>query len=325
MPRATACASPSRRYDPAEISAWVDRSIRTFTPNFFADRAGQGGARRATRSSSSGCSARARPWSSRSSPAIPRSRARPSLPTCPTSSATSAKRRPREASRSSATCRRSTPAELRALGRDLSRRAAASIARTDRPAIHRQDAQQLDVRRADPADPAQRPHHRCPPPPDGLLLLQLEAALRAAASTIRNALDTMGHYYADYVRLMRHFDAAQPGKVHRVIYERSGRRRRRRGAPPARLSRLAVRPGLPRLPLQSSARCGRSAPTRCASRSTARGSTSGARSSRGSDPLKEALGPALERLAAYRDRTTTDDLFRGHRGRRPRPCSAIMT
>jgi tetratricopeptide (TPR) repeat protein len=34
-----------------------------------------------------------------------------------------------------------------------------------------------------------------------------------------NALDTMGRYYADYVRLMRHFDRALPGWVHRVIYE----------------------------------------------------------------------------------------------------------
>ena len=34
-----------------------------------------------------------------------------------------------------------------------------------------------------------------------------------------NALDTMGHHYADYVRLMRHFDGAQPGKIHRIIYD----------------------------------------------------------------------------------------------------------
>jgi tetratricopeptide (TPR) repeat protein len=34
-----------------------------------------------------------------------------------------------------------------------------------------------------------------------------------------NALDTMGRYYSDYVRLMRHFDKVQPGAVHRVIYE----------------------------------------------------------------------------------------------------------
>lgn len=34
-----------------------------------------------------------------------------------------------------------------------------------------------------------------------------------------NALDTMGRHYADYVRLMRHYDGAMPGFVHRVIYE----------------------------------------------------------------------------------------------------------
>lgn len=31
----------------------------------------------------------------------------------------------------------------------------------------------------------------------------------------------MGRYYADYVRLMAHIDAVQPGAVHRVIYERT--------------------------------------------------------------------------------------------------------
>lgn len=34
-----------------------------------------------------------------------------------------------------------------------------------------------------------------------------------------NRLETMGQYYAEYVRLMRHFDAAQAGMVHRVIYD----------------------------------------------------------------------------------------------------------
>lgn len=34
-----------------------------------------------------------------------------------------------------------------------------------------------------------------------------------------NALDTMGAYYVDYVRLMRHIDKVQPGAVHRIIYE----------------------------------------------------------------------------------------------------------
>ncbi|MCY7281134.1 MAG: sulfotransferase [Sphingomonas bacterium] len=34
-----------------------------------------------------------------------------------------------------------------------------------------------------------------------------------------NALDTMGRYYVDYVRLMRHFDGVQPTMVHRIIYD----------------------------------------------------------------------------------------------------------
>ena len=33
------------------------------------------------------------------------------------------------------------------------------------------------------------------------------------------ALDDMGRYYADYVRLMAHVDRVLPGRVHRVIYE----------------------------------------------------------------------------------------------------------
>jgi len=32
-------------------------------------------------------------------------------------------------------------------------------------------------------------------------------------------LDNVGRYYRDYVELMRHFDSALPGRVHRVIYE----------------------------------------------------------------------------------------------------------
>ena len=34
------------------------------------------------------------------------------------------------------------------------------------------------------------------------------------------SLEDMGHYYADYVRLMAHVDQVLPGRVHRVIYER---------------------------------------------------------------------------------------------------------
>ena len=35
-----------------------------------------------------------------------------------------------------------------------------------------------------------------------------------------NSLDSIGHYYRDYLRLMRHFDRVLPGKIHRVINER---------------------------------------------------------------------------------------------------------
>ncbi|MCC6926296.1 tetratricopeptide repeat-containing sulfotransferase family protein [Novosphingobium sp.] len=34
------------------------------------------------------------------------------------------------------------------------------------------------------------------------------------------SLDDMGRYYADYVRLMAHLDRVLPGRIHRVIYER---------------------------------------------------------------------------------------------------------
>jgi len=34
------------------------------------------------------------------------------------------------------------------------------------------------------------------------------------------SLEGIGHYYRDYLRLMRHFDRVQPGAVHRVINER---------------------------------------------------------------------------------------------------------
>ncbi|MFX5873827.1 sulfotransferase, partial [Acinetobacter baumannii] len=33
------------------------------------------------------------------------------------------------------------------------------------------------------------------------------------------ALDDMGRYYRDYVRLMEHVDTVLPGRVHRVLYE----------------------------------------------------------------------------------------------------------
>ena len=42
----------------------------------------------------------------------------------------------------------------------------------------------------------------------------------ARGQTFTYDLDEIGRYYRDYVRLMAHYDAAAPGAVHRVIYER---------------------------------------------------------------------------------------------------------
>jgi tetratricopeptide (TPR) repeat protein len=52
-------------------------------------------------------------------------------------------------------------------------------------------------------------------------------------------LADMGHYYADYVRLMAHVDAVLPGKVHRVIYEQMV------ADPEAEIRRLLDHAGLP--------------------------------------------------------------------------------
>jgi len=42
----------------------------------------------------------------------------------------------------------------------------------------------------------------------------------ARGQSFSYSLDDLGRYYRDYVALMAHFDAALPGRIHRVIYER---------------------------------------------------------------------------------------------------------
>ncbi len=42
----------------------------------------------------------------------------------------------------------------------------------------------------------------------------------ARGQSFAYALDHLGFYYADYVRLLAHFDRVLPGRIHRVIYER---------------------------------------------------------------------------------------------------------
>ena len=58
----------------------------------------------------------------------------------------------------------------------------------------------------------------------------------------------IGRYYRDYVRLMAHIDAVLPGARAPGHLRATGGRHRGRGAPAARLSRAAVRAGLPALP-----------------------------------------------------------------------------
>ena len=109
-------------------------------------------------------------------------------------------------------------------------------------------------------------------------------------------LADLGRYYRDYVELMAHFDEVLPGRVHRVIYERMVEDTEGRGPPPARLLRPAVRAGLPALLRERARRCGPRAPSRSASPSTARASTSGGTSRRGSARSRRRSGPSL---AAY--------------------------
>ncbi len=42
----------------------------------------------------------------------------------------------------------------------------------------------------------------------------------ARGQSFTYGLEDLGRYYADYVRLMEHFDRVLPGRIHRVIYER---------------------------------------------------------------------------------------------------------
>ena len=42
----------------------------------------------------------------------------------------------------------------------------------------------------------------------------------ASGVTFSYSLDSIGHFYRDYVRLMAHFDQMQPGAIHRILNER---------------------------------------------------------------------------------------------------------
>jgi tetratricopeptide (TPR) repeat protein len=106
-------------------------------------------------------------------------------------------------------------------------------------------------------------------------------------------LANFGHYYREYVRLTRHFDQVAPGAVHRVIHEQLI------ADPEAEIRRLLDHAGLPFneacLRFHETQR-----PIRTASSEqvrqplSAEGTDQWRRFEQWLDPLKEALGPALE-------------------------------
>ena len=133
------------------------------------------------------------------------------------------------------------PPTLRGTRRALPARRPASSARRTRPFFIDKMPNNFAARRPDPPDAAECEDHRRAPPSAGLLLLGLQAALRPRPALHLRPRRTSAATTATTSTLMAHFDAVLPGRVHRVIYERHGRRHRGRGAPAARLLRPAVR------------------------------------------------------------------------------------
>ena len=217
-------AAPRRscRYDADDDrpSTCADRK-RCSRREFFAARRGCGLRRRRTRSSSSACRGPARRWSSRSCRATPRSKARWN---CRTSSASSRNWAaasgageasqlpgdPRDAGRRrAARTRRALPASRRA----------SSARPTRRYFIDKMPNNWAHVG-PDPADAAEREDHRRAPASAELLLLRVQAALRARPELHATGSTTSAATTATTSTLMAHFDAVLPGRVHRVIYER---------------------------------------------------------------------------------------------------------
>ena len=115
----------------------------------------------------------------------------------------------------------------------------------------------------------------------------------ARGQSFSYSLDDIGRYYRDYVELMAHFDAVLPGRVHRVVYERMV------DDTESEVRRLLDYCGLPFedaacASTRTSGRCAPPAPSRCASRSTARALDHWRHYEPWLGPLKAALGPVLD-------------------------------
>ncbi|MDE2410307.1 MAG: sulfotransferase [Sphingomonadales bacterium] len=107
------------------------------------------------------------------------------------------------------------------------------------------------------------------------------------------ALDDLGRYYADYVRLMAHIDAMLPGRVHRVIYEDMVDHTEREVRALLDHCGLPFEPGC--LAFHETERAVRTASSEQVRRPIFREGTSGwLPFDRHLDPLRDALGPALD-------------------------------
>ncbi len=203
-------------YDPQMIGKWVDRSIDLFTPGFFAARAGQG----STASDPIFIVGLQRSGSTlieqilASHPAIEGTAELPDMPNLVRSMGETAagEKKTFEDYFSGL-----DPERLQGLGQSYLD-ASAAHRRTDRPNFTDKmpnnwmylgiirtilpNARIVDVRR----DPM-------------ACCFSNWKQLYAQGLDHSNALGTMGQFYVDYVRMMRHFDAVQPGRVHRIIYD----------------------------------------------------------------------------------------------------------
>jgi sulfotransferase family protein len=106
-------------------------------------------------------------------------------------------------------------------------------------------------------------------------------------------LEHLGRYYTDYVRLMAHFDEVAPGAVHRVIHERLV------ADPETEIRRLLDYLGLPFdescLRFHETRRAVATASSEQVRRPiTSEGLDQWRRFEQWLDPLKQALGPALD-------------------------------
>ena len=214
-----------------------------------------------TRSSSSACRAPDRPWSSRSSRRTAWSKAPASFPTC---------RRSRRGERHypAVSAVEMTDADARRGARRGISQAHGGSAPYRAALLHRQIAQQLDVRAVHPVGPAQREDHRRAAPSARLLLLELPPAFRARPGVQPTTSPTrpiLSRLCAADGACRRGAARARPPSDLRA----HGRRHRSRGARAAR--RIAGWSSNRRASnsTRPNGRSERQAPSRCASRSIA--------------------------------------------------------